>query len=357
MSSDSSPHLSATREIRAAGPSSDAEALRTAYLDLLKLTLCDLASARTESVIWNGKDSVRTRPLEGEELKRRVVGQDWPLNGLTMVGLDRLDDLQRCVESVIADGVEGDLIEAGTWRGGSSILMRATLDTLGATDRKVWLADSFQGFPAPDEDGFPEDPKLDPLSGIDYLAARLEDVRSYFARFGLEDGLEFVPGFFENTLPELRGQRWAIARLDGDTYKATWLSLEALYSGLARGGYMVVDDYGYIEACRRAVNDFRDEHGITEPLEEIDWNGARWRRESAPDESPDEAPARPAVARPVDRERGAAIPSERELELGAEIERREERIAALEREVERLRATPLAGPKEWAARRRAKGRS
>ena len=64
-------------------------------------------------------------------------GADWPFSGLTMVGLKRLDDLQACVESVVADGVEGDVIEAGAWRGGASILARATLDSLGADDRLV----------------------------------------------------------------------------------------------------------------------------------------------------------------------------------------------------------------------------
>jgi O-methyltransferase len=66
-----------------------------------------------------------------------------------MIGLMRLDDLQACVESVVEDAIEGDLIEAGVWRGGASILVRATLDSLGAHGRTLWLADSFEGFPAP----------------------------------------------------------------------------------------------------------------------------------------------------------------------------------------------------------------
>ena len=106
---------------------------------------------------------------------------DWPLQGLTMVGLGRLDDLQACVESVIADGVEGDLIEAGAWRGGASILMRATLDAAG-DERTVWVADSFAGFPEADA---PDDGSLD-LRDFDFLAAPLEDVRASFARLGYE---------------------------------------------------------------------------------------------------------------------------------------------------------------------------
>src|SRR4051812_42922394 len=124
------------RPIRAARPRPGAEPMRQAYLDLLKLCLCDLAGARTMSVSRTGDTRrpdvpVYSRELPEEELPLRVMGSDWPFSGLTMVGMERLDDLQECVESVVADGVEGDVIEAGTWRGGASILARATLDTLG----------------------------------------------------------------------------------------------------------------------------------------------------------------------------------------------------------------------------------
>src|SRR5919204_409974 len=118
----------AAREPRAAAPADD---LRRAYLDLLKIALCDLAGASTQSVGAHEDGTVMARELRGEGRRGRIVGMDWPLQGLTMVGPGRLDDLQRCVEAVVADAVPGDLIEAGSWRGGASMVMRATLDTLG----------------------------------------------------------------------------------------------------------------------------------------------------------------------------------------------------------------------------------
>jgi O-methyltransferase len=258
------------------------------------------------------------------------MGGDWPFSGLTMVGLSRLDDLQACVESVVADQVEGDVIEAGTWRGGASILARATLDSLGADERTVWVADSFEGLPAPDPE-FPEDSGLD-LSQIDYLAVPPAEVRSHFERFGCEHGIELVEGLFDETLPSLRERRWAVVRLDGDTYEATWVGLESLYPGLSAGGYLIVDDYVLIEECRRAVDEFRSQHGITEPIEEVDWNGIRWRRESEPvPTAAGEAPVRstgrergstpPAMARPP-------IPTRRELELERELADLRERLGA-----------------------------
>lgn len=326
------------REVRAPRPRPGADPMRTAYLELLKLCLCDLAGARTLSVSRTGDtrrthSEVRSRELDDSELGLRVGGLDWPFSGLTMIGLVRLDDLQACIESVVAEGVEGDVIEAGAWRGGAAILARATLDSLGADERTVWVADSFRGLPAPDPGAFPKDRLLD-LSQVDFLAVPLEDVRSYFDRLGCEEGVEFVEGYFNETLPTLRGRRWSVVRLDGDTYEATWGGLDSLYPGLSAGGYLIIDDYGLIPECHAAVHDFRREHEITEPIEKIDFNGIRWRKERAPDASavtstgpPPRAPA-PTSAR-GESPRRAHIPTERELELEREVRQLRERLDAV----------------------------
>jgi O-methyltransferase len=337
-----------THEIRAVGPGPQPARLRAAYLELLKLALCDLAGTGTVSVGRMEDDRVFSRELAGEQLQVRANGMDWPLNGLTMIGLARLNDLHSCVESAIAEGVEGDLIEAGTWRGGASILMRATLDSLGADDRTVWVADSFQGFPKPDAESYPED-ELNDLDMFDYLAVPLDEVRANFARFGCERGVRFVPGFFEQTMPGLRGHRWSLVRLDGDTYESTWLALESLYPGLALGGHLIVDDYGAFEECRRAVDDFRREHGIEEPLEQVDWASARWRRASGTPIESSEHPDAPdpdggASARAVSRRGEASVPSLRELEL-------ERELAQARAEIDHLRRPALARAAARARRR------
>lgn len=80
---------------------------------------------------------------------QRVEGRIWPGYADTMIGLKRLDNLQYCIEKVIEEGVEGDLIETGVWRGGACIFMRAVLAAYGIEDRKVFVADSFEGLPPP----------------------------------------------------------------------------------------------------------------------------------------------------------------------------------------------------------------
>jgi O-methyltransferase len=342
-----------TRVPRAVAAGPEAETLRTAYLELLKLCLCDLGGTATGSVWKHTDGSLMTRDLTGEDLKIRAAGVDWPLHGVTMVGLERLDDLQACVESVVRDGVAGDLIETGTWRGGASILMRATLDALGETDRTVWVADSFQGFPAPDG----EHPDRGNLAPIDYLAVAEEQVRANFARLGYERGVRFLPGFFEDTLPGLAGRTWSVVRLDGDSYEATLVALESLYPGLSAGGHLIVDDYHVLEECRRAVDEFRGRHGIEEPIEQVDWTCARWRRTSTvPIEPPAARPAdgSRAPARAVERDRDARIVSlhERELQhdkrrLARELDELRRRLAAAEGEIAALTGSPLRGPRAW----------
>lgn len=353
----------ATRSIAAAGPGPDPGALRTSYLDLLKLGLCDLVGVGTRTISWTGDRRVFSRELTGDQqMEWRISGRDWPLNALTMVGLRRLDDLQACVESVVHDQVEGDLIEAGAWRCGASILMRATLDALGARDRTVWVADSFQGFPVPEQGAAPEDHELEAdMSPLGFLAPSLQEVQRYFARFGLQHGVRFIPGFFEETMEQLRGRRWSIVRLDADTYKATRLTLEALYPSLSVGGYVISDDYSFLPACRRAIDEFRSEHGITEPIEKIDFNGARWRRERGDPHPAGNEPQTPTVAREGSSLRAAAkqtvqrIPTDRELELEDELAALQDRLQTVHAELEALRSSPLAGPSAWWSRRRAGG--
>jgi O-methyltransferase len=339
----------------------DAEALRTAYLQLLKLTLCDLTGASTREVRWTGDKRVFSRTLTGDQqLGHRVEGKDWPLDGLTMVGLARLADLQTCVESVVRDGVSGDLIEAGAWRGGASILMRATSDSLGDRDRTLWVADSFQGFPPADPSGSDADHELErDMNRIGYLTPSLDSVREYFARFGVEHGVRFVPGYFEDTLDGLRGGRWALIRLDSDTYRATRLSLDALYPGLAAGGYVVIDDYfhPYLpESCRRAVDEFRAEHAIDDPIEQIDWNGARWRKTAA---AQTEAVARPGGVADAPARRPAtgtdAIPSDRELDLSDQLATVQTQLATARAQLDRLQSSALGRLSAAAARRRPGG--
>jgi O-methyltransferase len=217
---------------------------------------------------------VRPAPFD---LALREVGRDWPAEAETMVGLRRLDNLQDLIGDVCRRAVPGDLLETGVWRGGAVIFMRGVLKAI-EDDRRVWVCDSFAGLPRPDPVTYPADAD-DPHWTFSHLVVPLEQVRANFARYGLlDDRVVFVPGWFRETLPGLGVERLSLLRLDGDMYESTHVALEALYPKLSPGGYLVVDDYGAVPGCRKAVTDFRSRHAIADPIHEIDWTGIYWRR-------------------------------------------------------------------------------
>lgn len=258
--------------------------LRGAYLDLLeKAVLHTLyhppdrgtppdfsADAFREALT-----DVPVMPISEEET--RAQGRDWPIYAQSMIGVRRLRNVRRCIQSVLADGIPGDLIECGCWRGGTAIVMRGVLKAHGARGRTVFAADSFKGVPPPNEAEYPADAG-DLNHTAEQLAVSLEQVQDNFRRYGLlDEGVQFLEGLFKNTLPTVADREWAVVRLDGDLYESTMDGLVNLYPKLSVGGYLIVDDYGW-ENCRAAVEDFRREHGVIDPIERIDWVGAYWRR-------------------------------------------------------------------------------
>jgi hypothetical protein len=209
----------------------------------------------------------------------RLSAWDLPPWPLTMIGSRRLANVEACMRSVLDGGVPGDFIETGVWKGGTTIFMRGLLRAFAVTDRKVYVADSFEGLPEPDVSQYPADRGLN-LHLWPNLAISVEEVKANFARFGLLDGqVEFVKGWFRDTLPTLRGHPWSVVRLDGDMYESTIDALRNLYDDLSPGGWLIVDDYE-IPACRQAVGDFRDEKGVTEPIVTVDWTGVCWQKQS-----------------------------------------------------------------------------
>jgi O-methyltransferase len=209
----------------------------------------------------------------------RDEGRDWPVFAHTMMGRRRLSHLRACVEQVLADEVPGDLIEAGVWRGGAGILMRGILRAKHVCERDVWLADSFAGLPPPQSRAHPTDAGADWHEWSQLVVTRSE-VEANFRRYGLlDDRVRFLQGWFSETLPTVANRRWALIRLDGDMYGSTLDSLAHLYPGLSAGGYVIVDDYYALASSRQAVDDYRAEHEISEPIQRIDWTGAYWRRD------------------------------------------------------------------------------
>ena len=223
-------------------------------LGLWNLELVRLVETTAEDYLESG-DAAKNRAEDAE----------------TMLGIRQLDHMQSSIQDILDRDVPGDLVEAGVWRGGMTILMRAILKARGETTRRVWVVDSFSGLPDPDA-------KIDShwwKRGD--MAVSLQEVQSNFARYGLLDNqVVFVKGFFADSLPGAQIPQISVLRIDADLYQSTLDALEHLYPKLSVGGYAIFDDYQNLSECRRAIDEYREKHDIEEPVQNIDSRAVYW---------------------------------------------------------------------------------
>ena len=230
------------------------------YLDLMKRVLTGLTQQDPPvATAWLGHSGYREAD--------RIAGYDWPSRAHSMIGWARMTAIQDCAGRVLADGVPGDLLEAGVWRGGACIFMRAILKAHGVTDRCVWAADSFAGLPS--DPGWPD---------ADVLAVPEDEVRRNFSLYGLlDEQVQFLPGWFRETLPDAPVGQLAILRLDADLYESQLTVLNHLYPKLSSGGFVLIDD-PQLDGCRKAVDEYRAAHGITAAVTQTGPYGIFWRK-------------------------------------------------------------------------------
>jgi hypothetical protein len=184
---------------------------------------------------------------------------------LSYLSRPALADLARAVRLADRQGIPGVLIEAGTARGGSAIVMTAAK----RTRRELRVYDVFGMIPPPTEDDggdvhrryatIASGKAVGPGSSVYY--GYEDDLRSEvvasFRRFGLdpdENNVSLVQGTFEETL--IVDRQVALAHLDGDWYQSTMTCLERIVPRLSVGGRLVVDDYDAWSGCRRAVDEY-----------------------------------------------------------------------------------------------------
>jgi O-methyltransferase len=200
----------------------------------------------------------------------------------TMVGLPRLlnaFELARCVET---SDMRGAIVECGVFKGGCVGLMAKVSADAGAK-RKVWLFDSFEGLPQPTAlDGamaeeYSDSPTSGELVAIDRCVGLLETVEELlFDKLQLRrENIVIRKGWFQDTLPAAKDEigEIAILRLDGDWYESTKVCLENLYDRVVAGGFVIIDDYGYWEGCKRATDEFLANRGLSVRLAPIDSSG------------------------------------------------------------------------------------
>lgn len=177
----------------------------------------------------------------------------------------RYATLGLAIQRIHDEGIGGALAEVGVWRGQTSAFLHAL-----APDRRLYLFDTFSGFPEAD---------LPP--GQDDRRFRDTSVAAVRARVGPSPLVELRPGYVPDTLAGLEEERFAFVLVDLDLYDPSKASLEFFYPRLEPGGYLVMHDYNNAEsdwACKRAFDDFL--HDRPEAVVELGdvWGTALIRR-------------------------------------------------------------------------------
>jgi O-methyltransferase len=194
---------------------------------------------------------------------------------ISMVPRESLIDLARQVNAALSFNIPGDFVECGVWRGGASFLMADLLRQAEIHDRKVWLFDSFEGMPPPEEIDGPAAQAYTENTGspwyFDNCSATLEEVQQSARDLDLIPYTEFVKGWFDRTLPASRGRIGPIAilRIDGDWYSSVRCCLDNMYDQVVDGGFVILDDYYTFEGCAIALHEFLGERRLAHRIESM----------------------------------------------------------------------------------------
>jgi O-methyltransferase len=202
----------------------------------------------------------------------------------TMTSVERMHALWQTIQHVVRRRIDGDVVECGVWRGGSSMLAALTLMALGDTWRRLYLYDTFAGMSEPTERDYnllERVPMTEVWDGIrddrdaPVLAfASLEEVRDNMARTGYPaDRVVYGQGRVEDTIPATVPERIAVLRLDTDWYESTRHELEHLWPRVVPGGVLFIDDYGHWAGARDAVDEFFAQRPDAPLLVRVDTTG------------------------------------------------------------------------------------
>jgi O-methyltransferase len=199
----------------------------------------------------------------------------------TMTSIERMYALYNAVKYVVHNNIEGDFVECGVWRGGSSMMIALTLYKLAVNNRKIYLYDTFEGMSNPTENdvdfrgGNAENLMKQNTENKEtsvWCLADLDDVRNNMTltKYPLTN-IEFVKGKVEDTIPQVISDKIALLRLDTDWYESTAHELKYLYPNLSVKGVLIIDDYGHWEGCRKAVDEYFKGNSLL--LNRIDYTG------------------------------------------------------------------------------------
>lgn len=220
------------------------------------------------------RDTERPPDFQDEDMEVIDAVRPW-----TMTSPERIYALMQAVRYVSTNGIRGDIVECGVWKGGSMAAAAMTLSRMNDTRRNLYLFDSFKGMSEPtsadlDYTGKHAVEVMAQDEGYRCADAPLEQVRAVLRGTGYpEEKIHFVKGNVEETLPEAAPEEIAVLRLDTDWYESTRHELQQLFPRLVKAGVIIIDDYGHWRGSRQACDEYFAEFRVPILLNRIDYTG------------------------------------------------------------------------------------
>lgn len=232
-------------------------------------------------LIANSGTQVKDPALVGDPLFVKLYAACSPY---TMTSKERMYALYAACMHVVDTGLDGAFVECGVWKGGSAMMMAACLKSKGKTDRDIYLYDTFEGMPKPEEmdrsftgenaQGQFETSAIDEDSST-WCYSSIDEVKRNMLSVGYpEERIHMIKGKVEESLPaQAPTGPIALLRLDTDWYSSTQQELLHLYPLLVKRGVLIIDDYGHWEGAQKAVLEYFKEHAVNMLLNRIDYTG------------------------------------------------------------------------------------
>ncbi|MFI5134368.1 MAG: TylF/MycF/NovP-related O-methyltransferase [Chitinophagales bacterium] len=205
----------------------------------------------------------------------------WRAKDFSLTTIERMYALYQATNYVVANNIEGAIVECGVWKGGSVMISAATLKMLNA-QREIYLYDTFEGMSEPtekdvtfrDESAYKNWDKIKSSNSIILCYSTLDEVKKNVLSSGYSsEKFHFIKGKVEDTIPLNIPDNISILRLDTDWYASTYHELKHLFSRVVKNGVIIIDDYGYWKGAREAVDQFFKEINLKPLLHRIDHTG------------------------------------------------------------------------------------
>lgn len=244
---------------------------------MIKQTIQNLLEKKGYSIIkTSGKEKYR----DMEEQFMRYYNQ---CKTYTRTSIERMYSIYKSVEFITEHDIEGDLVECGTWRGGSAMMMALSLKGFNSLKKNIYLYDTFEGMSAPTDKDVTFDGEAasvlleasqDDKENSVWCASSVEEVRHNLLNTGYpSEKFQFIKGKVEDTIPVQAPEKISLLRLDTDWYESTYHELKYLYPLLVKNGVLIIDDYGHWKGAREATDNYFHESREIILLNRIDYTG------------------------------------------------------------------------------------